>query len=162
SGAVNVLYGAAAGLSGADDQLWTQNSAGILDSAESGDHFGASLSGSTSSGGAGFSGQWGGVTQPGRGPQQGQGRSPLQGELEVTNPGVLTAAPSVIRFYLSDDATLDAGDVLLGEERLAPLGPGQSRRVHFRAQLGSSASGRYLIAVLDATNVVPEVNEANN
>ncbi|HKU48522.1 MAG TPA: FG-GAP repeat protein, partial [Nitrososphaera sp.] len=40
SGAVNVLYGGAAGISSAGDQFWTQNSAGIENSADPGDVFG--------------------------------------------------------------------------------------------------------------------------
>lgn len=42
-GAVQILYGTAAGLSTAGDQIWTQDSAGIADAAEAGDRFGASL-----------------------------------------------------------------------------------------------------------------------
>jgi hypothetical protein len=44
AGAVNVLYGSASRLTATGNQLWTQNSAGILDAAEAGDQFGASLS----------------------------------------------------------------------------------------------------------------------
>jgi hypothetical protein len=45
AGAVNVLYGSAAGLQAAspDDQFRSQNSAGVNDTAESGDAFGSSL-----------------------------------------------------------------------------------------------------------------------
>jgi hypothetical protein len=43
AGAVNILFGANAGLHSAGAQIWTQNSAGIADSAEFGDRFGASL-----------------------------------------------------------------------------------------------------------------------
>jgi hypothetical protein len=43
AGAVNVLYGTATGLSSAGNQFWSQNSQGILDSSESGDHFGDAL-----------------------------------------------------------------------------------------------------------------------
>jgi len=51
AGAVNVIYGSNTGLSAAavgrsdghDDQIWSQNSAGIEDSAESDDNFGWSL-----------------------------------------------------------------------------------------------------------------------
>ncbi|MBI4261719.1 MAG: FG-GAP repeat protein [Actinobacteria bacterium] len=43
AGAVNVLYGSAAGLSAAGDQVWTQNSPGVLDVSETGDRFGLSL-----------------------------------------------------------------------------------------------------------------------
>jgi hypothetical protein len=42
-GVVHVLYGAAVGLTEAGDQLWYQDSPGVLDITEAGDHFGASL-----------------------------------------------------------------------------------------------------------------------
>jgi hypothetical protein len=48
AGAVNILYGSSSKLSAADDQLWTQDSPGVLDAAEEGDetqeHFGRGLS----------------------------------------------------------------------------------------------------------------------
>lgn len=44
AGQVHVFYGSAAGLSAANDQLWSQNTAGIADSSESGDLFGYTLS----------------------------------------------------------------------------------------------------------------------
>jgi hypothetical protein len=40
AGAVHVLYGTAAGLTASGSQLWTQDTAGILDQAEPGDQFG--------------------------------------------------------------------------------------------------------------------------
>jgi hypothetical protein len=43
AGAVNVLYGTAAGLTGSGSQLFTQNSPGVGDSAEVGDLFGSAL-----------------------------------------------------------------------------------------------------------------------
>jgi hypothetical protein len=46
AGAVNVLYGGAGGLSATGNQLWHQNSAGVLDAAEAGDNFGWALPGS--------------------------------------------------------------------------------------------------------------------
>lgn len=42
-GAVNILYGSTSGLTTAGSQLWTQNSPGILDAAESLDEFGGAL-----------------------------------------------------------------------------------------------------------------------
>ncbi len=46
AGAVNVLYGSAAGLQATspDDQLWSQSTQGLTDIAEAGDQFGSSLS----------------------------------------------------------------------------------------------------------------------
>ena len=43
AGVVHVLLGSAAGLTGTGSQLWSQDSAGIADSAEDGDGFGSSL-----------------------------------------------------------------------------------------------------------------------
>ena len=43
AGAVNVLYGSAAGLTSTGDQFWNQDSTGVNDGAEAGDEFGFSL-----------------------------------------------------------------------------------------------------------------------
>ena len=43
AGVVHAIYGSASGLAAAGQQLWSQNSAGISDADETGDHFGASL-----------------------------------------------------------------------------------------------------------------------
>jgi hypothetical protein len=42
-GAVNVLYGSAAGLTSTGNQLWDQDSTGVPDSCETSDHFGTSV-----------------------------------------------------------------------------------------------------------------------
>ena len=47
SGAVNLLYGGPAGLSGDDDQFWRQGAAGVGERPEHGDAFGAVLTGSS-------------------------------------------------------------------------------------------------------------------
>ena len=43
AGAVNVIYGAAGGLTAANDDIWHQNSSGILGVSETGDRFGSAL-----------------------------------------------------------------------------------------------------------------------
>lgn len=43
AGAVQVLYGTAVGLTTTDSQTWTQESLGVDDSADAGDHYGAAL-----------------------------------------------------------------------------------------------------------------------
>jgi hypothetical protein len=43
AGAVQVIYGSAAGLTAAGSEIWTQDSAGMLEVAETGDYFGAVL-----------------------------------------------------------------------------------------------------------------------
>ena len=47
AGALNVLYGSASGLSATGNQWWTQNIAGVADTAESGDAFGFGLAAGT-------------------------------------------------------------------------------------------------------------------
>jgi hypothetical protein len=44
AGWVNVLYGTASGLTTANAQLWTQNSAGVVGAAQSHDEFGQAVS----------------------------------------------------------------------------------------------------------------------
>jgi hypothetical protein len=43
SGIVNVVYGSSTGLNLGQSQAWTQNTSGILDTAEDGDRFGSTL-----------------------------------------------------------------------------------------------------------------------
>jgi hypothetical protein len=43
AGALNMIYGSGTGLSSAGNQLWSQDSTGVLDLAEAGDQFGAAL-----------------------------------------------------------------------------------------------------------------------
>jgi hypothetical protein len=162
SGGVNISFGSSAGLAGSRPQFFTQNSPGILGVAEVGERFGQALAGSSATGGAGFSGTWAGLVQKSDRNPLGPRNFLLQGELDVFNPGTETADRSVVRFYLSDDDVLDAGDTLLSESHVGPLKSQETRRVRFNAALKSSASGKYLIAVLDATDAVTEVNELNN
>ena len=43
AGAVSAIYGSASGLAAAGNQIWSQNSPGVVDSSETDDHFGAAL-----------------------------------------------------------------------------------------------------------------------
>ena len=43
AGALNMIYGSGSGLSSTGNQLWSQDSTGVLDQAEAGDQFGAAL-----------------------------------------------------------------------------------------------------------------------
>ena len=86
----------------------------------------------------------------------------LSGELDVTNPGTRTAPPTVIKFFFSADPVLGRGAGFLAQLIVGELKPGQTRRVRFHRFVQGSAAGRFVIAVLDATNLVPELDEANN
>jgi CARDB protein/beta-propeller repeat-containing protein len=98
---------------------------------------------------------------------QGSGASlqcTIEGTLRVENSGTVIAQQSVVRFFLSTDNTLDDSDTLLEETQVTELDPGESQEVNFQAQLppGENGFGEFVIALLDATNVVPEANEENN
>ncbi len=110
--------------------------------------------------GAGFSGAWQHLTQyctRGLAP-----RCKLRGALAVTNPGTETAGDSVLQFFLSADETLDPDDLLLDEVLVRELRAGKKTWKYLNVIVEGDASGLFVIAVLDATNEVAEVNEDNN
>ncbi len=109
--------------------------------------------------GAGLSGTWQELTQTVAG-----GSLPfrLRGTFLVQNVGALAAVPSVLRFYLSNNATFDAADVLLQEVTIGALPAGGDRPAHLHALLESSASGKFVLAVVDANDDIEEPNETNN
>ena len=110
--------------------------------------------------GAGFSGAWRHLTQyctRGLAP-----RCKLKGALAVTNPGTETAGDSVLQFFLSADETLDPDDLLLDEVLVRELRAGKKTWKYLNVIVEGDASGLFVIAVLDATNEVAEVNEDNN
>jgi subtilisin family serine protease len=82
----------------------------------------------------------------------------------VKNQGALAAAATTLKFYLSTNAVLDAGDTLLGSRPIAPLGIGaESSGTTVLSIPAATASGTYhVIARADADDVVVEGDEANN
>jgi len=87
------------------------------------------------------------------------------GRAVIRNSGDQIAAASRVRFYLSSDATLDAADVLLRERSLPKVRPGKERTKNLGTILldaGTSAIGKFVIVVADATGVVAESDEGNN
>jgi subtilase family serine protease len=80
------------------------------------------------------------------------------------NQGAGTAAASTTSFYLSVDATLDAGDVLLGSRAVPALAGGASSAGSTTVTIpAGTATGTYnVIARADSGDVVPEAAENNN
>jgi hypothetical protein len=111
--------------------------------------------------GAGLSGEWRAVAQRCARGRPGLGCE-IVGALKVFNPGTDTAAPTLLQFFLSADEVLDEGDVLLQEVRVGRRRPQQSRTERLHANVTGDAGGLFVIAVVDATDVVVEINEANN
>ncbi len=92
-------------------------------------------------------------------------RCRLQGLLTVQNQGAInTGHRAWVAFYLSSDEVLDGQDRFLKAMGLGTIKPGGQRIKRFRATLpeGETASGKYVIAVLDIRGAVQEVSEVNN
>jgi glucose/arabinose dehydrogenase len=95
----------------------------------------------------------------------GEQRCIVHGVFPVQNRGPSRTSRSFLtKFYLSDDATFDDSDILLKAQRAGSLRPGKAVRFTWGKTLpgGGSASGRYLLAVVDAEQTVEELNEDNN
>jgi len=83
----------------------------------------------------------------------------------TTNQGGGAVAASTTRFFLSTNAVLDAGDVLLpGARAVPPLASGAASSGSTTVMLPSSltAGTYYIIAKADADGVVAETQEGNN
>lgn len=91
-------------------------------------------------------------------------RCRLNGSLTVINQGTLDAPSSLMRVYLSNDATLDPTDMLIKEQTVRPIRMGTSRKVTLAISLplGITAGGKYVIAHLNADGSIPEPDTANN
>ena len=98
-------------------------------------------------------------------PPTGQTGRPLAITSTVRNGGPAPAAASTVNFYLSSDANLDAGDVLIGSRAVAGLGAGASSTAMTTVTIPANTSAPnsyHVIAVADALNQVAESDETNN
>jgi uncharacterized delta-60 repeat protein len=115
---------------------------------------------------SGLSGEWLRLEQHcARSPQERTQQCVLTGTLSVFNPGQeSTPVPAAVSFFLSEDAVLDADDTLLTVEKVRAIGAGESQVLPFVHRLPGATDllGRYVIAFVDATDVIPERNEDNN
>ena len=165
AGAVNVIYASAffGGLSANIIQIFTQDTTDIEDIAEAGDQFGKVLLAGAGFTFAGYTGAWIELAQTcgGLGVDL---MCIIEGVLEVENPSAATADEAVLQFFLSSDEILDDNDTLLKETVVGPLEPQEIVEVNLLTELptGQDATGQFVIALLDATDVVPEANEENN
>jgi subtilisin family serine protease len=82
----------------------------------------------------------------------------------VKNQGALEAGPTTLKFYLSSNPVLDAGDTLLGSREIPTLGVGvaSSGSTTLNIPVGKPSGTYFLIARADADDVVVEGDEANN
>lgn len=89
----------------------------------------------------------------------------LKGSVRVSNQGVQKATvASVVQFYLSTDSVFNAGDTFLRQVAVGTLkvGKAKSKKLSHKLPVGQTASGQYVIAVLDATELIAEQDETNN
>ena len=82
----------------------------------------------------------------------------------TSNIGGGAAGASVTRFYLSVNLAIDAGDVELGTRNVIGLGAGalSSAQTPLVIPANTPAGTYWIIAVSDATGIVPETFETNN
>jgi subtilase family serine protease len=88
----------------------------------------------------------------------------LKGSVSVTNLGSVTSPDTVVSFYLSTDGTPGGDDSAIGQGSVRALKVGKSKAVKLKMTLpvGVSASGKYVIAVVDPADDIAETNEDNN
>jgi hypothetical protein len=88
----------------------------------------------------------------------------VTGTFTAINPSLGPTPRVALRFYLSDDAVLDDADLLIDDMPVKPLDMNESqvRTLHVVLPLNVDAAGRFVIAFVDADDVVAESNEANN
>ena len=85
--------------------------------------------------------------------------------LEVVNNGNMPVDSSHVRYWLSDDTTLDVEqDQYLGEDRVRRLSPGQSGREGFRLtyDIEWGWGTKYILFEADGYQVIDEQDELNN
>lgn len=89
-------------------------------------------------------------------------------ETTVQNIGEGDAPVTDLRYYLSDDNSLDGTDVLLGEfqikEEVTGLSSGESTTVPSTIQIpaGTGLGDKYFIQIVDQNNILDESDESNN
>jgi len=88
----------------------------------------------------------------------------IKGKLSVRNAGQQEAKTSFVRYYLSDNSDFESSDTFLKKVATGKIKAGKSKvtSISYSFPKGSSASGKYIIAVIDAGNTVVEADETNN
>jgi subtilase family serine protease len=97
--------------------------------------------------------------------QPGPAPSPclVTGTFSVQNLGLSAARSSTVRFYLSSSPSVDSFATLLKSIKTGTVKGSGSKAIRLKVKTHAFSSGpHYLIAVVDATNVVGEANEQNN
>jgi tripartite motif-containing protein 71 len=91
-------------------------------------------------------------------------RCSLRGTFTVNNIGNNDASSTSVKFYLSNNATRVDGDAQLKSVSTGKLKPGKSKviNVNLNLAINQTATGKYIILVIDRDNLVAEIDENNN
>ncbi len=90
-------------------------------------------------------------------------RCSFQGRFEVKNTGNKVAAAHRLTVFLSSNPTLETRDVTLKTVAIGAIAPGGTRTVSLSlSSLPVIVHPAYFIGSVDATQIVPESNEADN
>jgi hypothetical protein len=110
-----------------------------------------------------LTGQWVSLTQTCKGAGS-KMKCSLKGQFNVQYTGSAAIPSSIVAFYLSNDGTLEGSDTLLKQYRVSKLKPNQTagRKLSVKLPNGVSASGAYVIALVDVDDTVPDVDDTNN
>lgn len=90
-----------------------------------------------------------------------QGKCQFQGKLTLRNQGGQDARKFTVRFYLAEYPDLAPRAPVFKEVKVARLKPGKSMTLRLNKK-AHVAFYRYLLAVVDPANGVPEANEEDN
>jgi uncharacterized repeat protein (TIGR02543 family) len=117
----------------------------------------------TSSNGPDLTGSWISLTQTCTTTRLGQ-KCTLKGTLTVSDMGNRDASSTSVSFYLSDNGAFDQTDTFLKSFSTGKLKAGKGKNINLNYNLpaGISASGKYVIAVIDPNNTAPELDNTNN
>ncbi len=88
----------------------------------------------------------------------------IKGTLSIQNIGTRSATTSFVRYYLSTDNAYDTNDTFLKQVATGKVkvNKPKTKKLSYSFPIGQSASGQYVIAVIDADNTITESNETNN
>lgn len=84
---------------------------------------------------------------------------------DITNMGTASSPSNSVAYYLSPDNSLDPADVYLGATTIAPINAGTSSvayNINATISVNTTEGNYFLIFAIDANNIIPEPNEANN
>ena len=111
-----------------------------------------------------LTGQWTSLSQSCKTTRSGA-KCNISGRLNIQNVGSLNAPSCFVRFYLSYDNVYSKGkDTFLKQVATGHIKSeeNKTRTLSYSFPLGETASGKYIIAVMDADNTVVEIDESNN